>query len=159
MPNDDMSKLHDDLQARGLWAQFVQRRDELKGLGLDPLAARTQALAEVEARAAGQPLPPVPEIRPVRPSGEHLPVDMRTAVEWAFSNMGQDVNPNDEPTPGAYDLLQWAKKNDENKAKFYAVYVPKLLPSKGALEAGDESFKDDGRKVLSVIDRLKESKP
>lgn len=159
----------DNIRGLGLWEEYLHRRRQLIAGGMSPGAAKDRALAEVEELAAGQTggvqvitaaqvIPAAgqsaSEQEPV-PGVVNEPVEMRKAVEWAFANMGANVSREDEPTPGAYEFLQWAKKNDANKEKFYTNYVSKLLPPKSVQDSENESFKDDGRKVLGVIDKLK----
>ncbi len=51
-------------------------------------------------------------------------------------------------------MLCWARRNNQNEAQFWGQIYTKLLPSKAQLET-EQRYRDDGRKVLEVIDKLR----
>lgn len=76
-------------------------------------------------------------------------------VSWVAKHMMvKDVSPKDAPSSEAWSMLCWAKRNNQNEAQFWGQIYTKLLPSRSQLEAEDR-YKDDGRKVLDIIENLK----
>ncbi len=78
---------------------------------------------------------------------------MRKAVEWVFEHLGVRTKAADAPSPGAWALLQWAKKTSANTQRFYSDFVSKLLPSRSTLEV-EERRRDSGDDVMRTIEYL-----
>jgi hypothetical protein len=76
-------------------------------------------------------------------------------TDWVYANIGAFraglVTPDDAPSLGAWGLLLHAS---ENPAKFYADVVNKVAKVKQAEEERQQRFKDDGRALFEVLDRL-----
>jgi hypothetical protein len=51
-------------------------------------------------------------------------------------------------------MLCWARRNNQNEAQFWGQIYTKLLPSRSQLDA-EQRFKDDGRRVLGLIEKLR----
>ena len=58
------------------------------------------------------------------------------------------------PSSEAWSMLCWARRNNQNEAQFWGTIYTKLLPSRSQLDA-EQKYRDDGRAVLEVIERLK----
>ena len=93
------------------------------------------------------------------PAGEIPDVDWdskgvvatRVSVDWVFEALGRkNVKPEDAPSAGAWALYQHAELK---KDWFYQTYHCKTLPTRAQIDA-DSGFKDDGRGIIKVIDKL-----
>lgn len=73
-------------------------------------------------------------------------------VRWVSEHMG-DEEIKVCICPAAWEMLKWCRESPINRSKFYETIFPKLLPSKGALDA-EERTHDDGRGQLGLIDRV-----
>lgn len=77
------------------------------------------------------------------------PVDFRKCVEYVFNYRAVDnPDPSNAPCPGAWDMLQYAKKNP---AEFYRLYMIRFVPSKSSIEKGEGAELADDV-VMSAID-------
>lgn len=76
-------------------------------------------------------------------------------VEWVFDHIEiSDVKPKDAPSAGAWGWLQLVRNNPAVKQGFYNQIVAKLIPSKAQMEM-ENRFRDDGRKIIALIERVK----
>lgn len=164
MPPTNKRKLRARLEKENRWEEFKNRKVALRLEGLSAQAAQKQAEEEfgpltpeysVEDSIAGvSKAPGGTWLRKDQFAGKGK-TGIREAVEWAFENIDvQDVGPLDAPSPGAWSLLRWVRRAPAaNQGAFYTTFVRPLLPTKSQLDMEDP-FADDGRSVLSTIERL-----
>lgn len=81
--------------------------------------------------------------------------DLVSDTDWVYANLGAFraglLTPEDAPSLGAWGLMLHAA---ENPSKFYADVVNKVAKVKQADEEQQKKFKDDGRTVFELLDRL-----
>jgi len=80
----------------------------------------------------------------------------RAQVEWVHATIGTpvgDIDPNSVPSRGAINLLRFVETTAGGLGSFYEKMWVRLLPSKAEIEAG-ERFKDDGKSVIDMIDKV-----
>ena len=83
------------------------------------------------------------------------PVSIRKIIYWVFNSLDIAVmRAQDAPCPGAWSMLQWAKKDADSRDLFFKSYVVKLLPSKSQMEAEEAQADDDGKHLAETIKRL-----
>ena len=83
--------------------------------------------------------------------------DIRKDIEWVAENMDiGGLKPGMAPSATAWSFLKACREDAQMKADFYKTIWPKLLPSKSALEE-QERFKDDGRKVLNILEKVEDA--
>lgn len=108
-----------------------------------------------------QPHAPKPTIA-ARPAVTHKSFEGRTcseseAIRWCFENLAiEDLKPEDAPSSGAWGLLQECQRSPSFREDFLKTILPKLLPTRQQIET-QESFNDDGRDVLDLINKLQAS--
>lgn len=169
-------------KAEGYWSAFVVRREKLKAEGYLPKEAWRIGMEEFEnpdaVPATGPPpkkaSPPQGTVQPKR-AGSASPADpaprltpatwegrkKSTLVEdmmWVYNHLvfdPADVDPTTAPSPGAVDMLEWAR-TPGSKRDFYKL-ITELLPSKKQLEH-DSRFQDDGRRQIHMIERARAAK-
>ena len=84
------------------------------------------------------------------------PAGAAPVAQWVFDNIDVPANMIDRdtiPSTGAVGLLNWVRADEKNKGEFYKTIWSKTLPSKTEIDATSR-FNDDGREVMSVIDRV-----
>lgn len=172
----DMRK---ELVAVGRWAEFVRLREEMKEKGIDPDVAWQGAYDSIMDSPVDAPEPSAnpPRVvkkvqsvsRPTRPTesnGQDVSSNIfadktcstpRT-VEWVAANIRvSDAAPADAPSSEAWSMLCWVKSSSQAEAQFWGQIYTKLLPTRQQLDQ-DNRMEDDGRRVLTLIDRLKKNK-
>jgi hypothetical protein len=78
------------------------------------------------------------------------------AIRWVAENQSTPVEElKDVPSRLALNWLKWVREDASNAADFWKSSVPKLLPDKKQLEA-EERFRDDGRRIVEAIERVRE---
>lgn len=80
----------------------------------------------------------------------------RVLVEWVFNNLAVPLDAiavESVPSSGAVGLLRWARASPSNEGSFLTTIWPKLMPNRSAVES-DMKFGDDGRSVISLIDKV-----
>lgn len=151
----DKRSLRAELVRAGVWTRFCAKRNEYESGGLKPDEAYKKAAGELLGRSleegSGAALEGVVESGVFSESGASTP----ECVGWVAKHMMvKDVRPEQAPSSEAWSMLCWARRNNQNEAQFWGQIYTKLLPSRSQLDA-EQKYKDDGRKVLSVIERLK----
>ena len=140
----------------GVWTRFCAKRNQYETEGLKANEAYGKAASELLGRNVGEKseegkLDGVVEQEVFEETGASTP----ECVAWVAKHMMvKDVEPSRAPSSEAWSMLCWARRNNQNEAQFWGQIYTKLLPSRSQLDA-EQRFKDDGRKVLSVIERLK----
>jgi len=159
----------------GKWKEFVTAREKHKEAGKMPDDAWKAAYDEVMEDPLGSDDPPRERIvktvksesRPTRRSVTELDVsgsvfEEKTCstprtVEWVAANIRvSDPKPEDAPSSEAWSMLCWVKSSPQAEAQFWGQIYTKLLPTRQQLDA-DNRMEDDGRRVLSIIDRIKKA--
>lgn len=82
-------------------------------------------------------------------------VNIHRDLLWVYSNAGSnpdDIDPETIPGKGALNLL----KATQGDRQFYLKLVEKILPSKAEID-NINKFSDDGREVLSLLDKVKKA--
>ena len=156
----DKKTLRLELVRAQKWVRFCALRDQYEKGGMSPNDAYARAASELLGR----------EVVP-KETGAAAPVLHGETDQAAFSGgsastpacvswvakhmMVKGVNPTDAPSSEAWAMLCWAKRNNQNEAQFWGQIYTKLLPSRSQLDAEDR-YRDDGRKVLDIIENLRE---
>lgn len=173
-----------ELVERGLWQQFVERREALKSGGMPAPQAWGQAFEEVTSgvfvagdggvrsgdggdggvdRVVGVDGEAVEKSGAPDSIGRvKLEVlagracSITKTVEWvAKMMMVEDPRAEDAPSMEAWSMLSWARRSNQNEAQFWGQIWSKMMPSKQQLEAA-ERISDDGAAVLELIERVRE---
>ena len=165
------------MEADGVWESFKRRRAELKDSGdCTPAEANERALAEFYRPDDGMPRGCRAEASPDRADAalgspptrntdddsELMSKDqalagcdtsMLKSVKWVASVLGvTGLKPQDAPSPQAWSLyLTYSPRGKWEK--FWEKFGTAMMPTKSDIEAKDR-FTDDGRKVLTLLDRL-----
>lgn len=80
--------------------------------------------------------------------------NVREDIEWVASNMDiGGLRASNAPSAFAWSFLKACREDANMKFEFFKNIMPKLLPSKSALEE-QERFQDDGRKILNILDKV-----
>lgn len=80
--------------------------------------------------------------------------NVREDIEWVASNMDiGGLRAANAPSAFAWSFLKACREDANMKFEFFKNIMPKLLPSKSALEE-QERFQDDGRKILGILDKV-----
>ena len=152
----------------GLWSDFVDLRESMKGAGLTPDEAwqeadrrlqaggHTETIPSSEQESSEEAAPAPVELRGQVDSEAFSRETVSTAetVRWVASYlMVGDAVPEDAPSSEAWGMLQWAKRNNTNEASFWSLIWRQLMPTKQSLEA-ETRFSDDGKPILELIDRI-----
>ena len=152
----DKRSLRRELVEKGVWTKFCAKRNLLESEGQKPdeayAAAASQFLGrDVAEKPVSGDLGGTVSSDTFGDAGASTP----ECVSWVAKHMMvKDVQPAQAPSSEAWSMLCWARRNNQNEAQFWGQIYTKLLPSKSQLDA-EQRFKDDGRKVLSIIERLK----
>jgi hypothetical protein len=157
----------------GRWEEAKKRREELKAGGMTATEAWMVVMKEFGA-AGGEGAPPgedQPAKKARKKSGgrsssrgfsrEVLSTakrpSLRKGVEWVYDALAiDDVQPEDAPSPGAYELYKWAKTDPGARDIFYKDFVKALLPSRTDISK-EEAFRDDGTALSETLKRLVET--
>jgi hypothetical protein len=76
-------------------------------------------------------------------------------LDWVGENLSiQGIRPEDCPCAKAWNLLQWAR-SPVNATDFWLMWAKRIPPKSKTDEENDKS--DDGRKEISIIERVRES--
>lgn len=160
--------LRERFQREERWDEMKSLREQLKSEGWTPREAY-EHLGRMFP--PGQDLwqdgdgpekwPPKKIMLDIAPFVNHDDVDWdakgvvatRVAVDWVFEALGRkNIMPRDAPSAGAWSLYEAA---DRDRPWFYQTYHAKTLPSKAQVEA-ESAFKDDGRELIGIIEKLEE---
>ena len=139
------------LEREGRWSEASLWKDQhiasLRGEGMPRKEAQQAAWEALEKR-----FPPVEseeESSPLEAFPEGLADLPDSSTEdfvkdalWVYSRLGMaNVKPSDAPSPGAWSLLRWAKRNED---RFFEVIMPKVMAAKNRIkEAEEEETLDD----------------
>lgn len=152
----------------GLWSDFVELRESIKGAGLTPDEAWQEADRRLRSGSHAETIPSAEQVSnegqaqaPVELLGQvgseafsRETVSTAETVRWVASYlMVGDAVPEDAPSSEAWGMLQWAKRNNTNEAAFWSQIWRQLMPTKQSLEA-ETRFSDDGKPILELIDRI-----
>ena len=149
-------ELRRELVEKGVWTRFCAVRNQYETEGLKPDEAYAKAASqllgrEVGEKAAEKPLDGVVESGVFQTASASTP----ECVAWVAKHMMlKDVSPEQAPSSEAWSMLCWARRNNQNEAQFWGQIYTKLLPSRSQLDA-EQRFKDDGRRVLGLIEKMK----
>lgn len=78
----------------------------------------------------------------------------RELVTWVFDHMDiKGVSAGDAPSAGAWSLLQQCRRSGAMREAFYLTIWPKLLPTRGTVDAEDERRRGSG-KALEHVERV-----
>ena len=79
-------------------------------------------------------------------------------IAWIYHNLGnKKANLLQAPSPGARYLLETLRALDaKERMEWYKTYLPKLMPKETA-DKDQERMRDDGRKIISLVERLQKS--
>lgn len=78
----------------------------------------------------------------------------RELVTWVFDHMDiKGVSAGDAPSAGAWSLLQQCRRSGTMREAFYLTIWPKLLPTRGTVDAEDERRRGGG-KALEHVERV-----
>ena len=151
----DKRAIRTELVKAGAWTKFCAKRNlyESEGLKADEayIKAASELLKRDVAPSKGPDLEGIVEGVVFEETGASTP----ECVAWVAKHiMVKDVEPQQAPSSEAWSMLCWARRNNQNEAQFWGQIYTKLLPSRSQLDA-EQRYKDDGRKVLSIIERLK----
>lgn len=155
---DGMNKreLRRELVEKGVWTRFCAVRNQYESEGQKPEEAYAHAASQLLGREIGgkadeKPLDGVVESGVFQTASASTP----ECVAWVAKHMMlKDVLPEQAPSSEAWSMLCWARRNNQNEAQFWGQIYTKLLPSRSQLDA-DQRFKDDGRRVLGLIEKMK----
>jgi hypothetical protein len=149
--------LRRELVEKGVWTRFCAKRNQYESEGMKPDEAYAQAASELlgrdvaEKKAEAESLTGVVESATFADGGASTP----ECVAWVAKHMMiKDVQPSAAPSSEAWSMLCWARRNNQNEAQFWGQIYTKLLPSRSQLDA-EQRFRDDGRKVLGILEKLK----
>lgn len=166
------------MEAHGKWGLFKARKTALQDTGgCTPAEAHGRALAEFccadddvprESRAEGPSQRDASE--KLVTSLAHGAIDdfelmskdqalagcdksMLKSVKWVASVLGvSGLAPDDAPSPQAWSLyITYSPRGKWEK--FWEKFGTAMMPTKADIEAKDR-FTDDGRKILTLLDRL-----
>ena len=175
-PNEKRA-LRERVQAEGDWDAFKEKREQYRAAGVSNNELWPRTAEHFPAKNPKEPkniladLPPLPpeELKKLRAKEEKpkettelIPRDrfqMDTApspqvISWVARNLVVlDVRPEECVSPEAWGLLLWVREGGTNESEFWRSIYPKLLPSRTQLDAQDR-FKDDGRRLLTLIDEV-----
>lgn len=172
-----------ELVERGVWTEFVRRREAFKGSGMSAGDAWARAYEEVTNGLSGGGIGGGSDGHGVDlPRGEGDGLDAGEAeksgapdsagrvsaevfegrtcsitrtVEWVAKHMMVDEpRAEDAPSMEAWSMLCWARRSNQNEAQFWGQIWAKMMPSKQQLEAA-ERLSDDGSAVLELIERVR----
>ena len=150
------SAIRSELVQARKWTKFCALKSKLQTGGLGHKEAYAQAASELlghdvlSEEKAESKLDGLVEGARV---GGHASTP--ECVAWVARHMLiKDVAPEQAPSSEAWSMLCWARRNNQNEAQFWGQIYTKLLPSKAQLET-EQRYRDDGRKVLEVIDKLR----
>ncbi len=151
----DKRAIRTELVKLGSWTKFCAKRNLYESEGLKADEAYIKAASELLKRdvspSKGPDLEGIVEGVVFAETGASTP----ECVSWVAKQiMVKDVEPHQAPSSEAWSMLCWARRNNQNEAQFWGQIYTKLLPSRSQLDA-EQRYKDDGRKVLSIIERLK----
>ena len=152
-------ELRRELVEKGVWTRFCAKRNQYESEGMKPDEAYEKAASELlgrpvgkkESDVGGEELDGVVESDVFSGQGASTP----ECVAWVAKHMMvKDVQPKQAPSSEAWSMLCWARRNNQNEAQFWGQIYTKLLPSRSQLDA-EQRFKDDGRRVLGLIEKLR----
>ena len=152
------SSIRQELVRLGHWTRFCALRNRYESEGLKPNEAYARASGELLGRdvESKEDLPSLEgevDAGVFRETGASTP----ECVAWVAKHMMlKGVKPEQAPSSEAWSMLCWARRNNQNEAQFWGQIYTKLLPSRSQLDQ-EQRYKDDGRKVLSVIEGLRKS--
>ena len=165
------SQMRSEMVSRGLWTDFVRERERLKDEGVTPERAWLLAYDLVDnshPAAADIVDSEVKRVESVsRPTRQAEVLDASKevfaektcstpkTVEWVAANIRvSDPSPEDAPSSEAWSMLCWVKGSPQAESQFWGQIYTKLLPTRQQLDQ-DSRMEDDGRRVLTLIDRIK----
>ena len=152
------SSIRQELVKAGVWTRFCALRNRYESEGLAANEAYARASGELLGRdvEGKDDLPSLEgevESSLFRETGASTP----ECVAWVAKHMMlKGVKPEQAPSSEAWSMLCWARRNNQNEAQFWGQIYTKLLPSRSQLDQ-EQRYKDDGLKVLSVIEGLRKS--
>lgn len=151
----DKRAIRTELVKAGSWTKFCAKRNLYESEGLKADEAYIKAASELLGREIGKKSEPDLEGIVEGVVFEETGASTPECVAWVAKHMMvKDAKPEQAPSSEAWSMLCWARRNNQNEAQFWGQIYTKLLPSRSQLDA-EQRYKDDGRKVLSIIERLK----
>jgi len=150
------SAIRQELVRAGHWTRFCAMRNRLESEGVKPNDAYAQAASQLLGKNVDEKEKDLPSLEGEVDADVFTETGAGTpeCVGWvAKKMMVKGVRPEQAPSSEAWSMLCWARRNNQNEAQFWGQIYTKLLPSKSQLDQ-EQRYKDDGRKVLSVIQKL-----
>jgi|TARA_R110000787_G_scaffold27884_3_gene76635 hypothetical protein len=151
----DKRSLRTEIVKAGKWTRFCAVRNAYEAEGMKPDESYAKAAGEILGRDVNKK--DEVELDGAVDSTVFASGNASTpeCVSWVAKNiMLKDAKPSDAPSSEAWSMLCWARRNNQNEAQFWGTIYTKLLPSRSQLDA-EQKYRDDGRAVLAVIERLK----
>ena len=158
------------LEAAGLWREFLHRRQDLKDQGYKPVKAMQLALEEtlegVEPVEAADEVAASPKSTSASKAGlkklKRAPISWggRGATEpevvrWVARNIDEpDPDPESCPDPFAWTLLCRCRESVGFTDGFIDKLWSKLIPSRAHLDTTQSDTRLDGQEVLDLIARI-----
>jgi hypothetical protein len=71
----------------------------------------------------------------------------------------EPVTEKDAPTPVAYALLLWVRKDPDNATKFWTAMYPKMLAFEGREAQAELKMRDDGQPLTRMWEALERERP
>ena len=163
------AEIRNKVMEMGRWTEFVQLRERNKEEGMVPEKAWVAAYEELcgAAAPADRVVAEVKQVesvsRPTRQSPdaskqlfEDKTCSTPKTVEWVAANLRiSDASAEDAPSSEAWSMLCWVKSSPQAESQFWGQIYTKLLPTRQQLDQ-DTKMEDDGRRVLTLIDRIKD---
>ena len=155
--SESRGRMEARLAREGRLDAFNSRWRGLRAEGTDGSAAYRLAVKEFSvplqsAEGVGS------EVAELVPKGtfEGKRAPSRKAVEWVASHLETaGLEPGDAPSGESWSLLCWARGDSESRRDFWKAVYPRILPTKGQLEAEDAAKGDDGRDLRDLISRVR----
>lgn len=155
-----------ELERRGVWKDFLMRRDELKGGGLPPKEACAQAVMEllsgnvkgkvsVKSEDGGNDdlgiLSDVIEAQIKELPKKSRPTDM---IQWVAANLRGDVDYADCPGRDAFSLLLDCQNFPAFRLDFWKSMYTRIIPNRAALSDDDVEVDLSGGLAATVLKKI-----
>jgi len=145
------------LQHDGRWAEASRFKDKhiakLRSEGTTRREAQQSAWKAMEKRFPPLSVESIPEELEAFPAelatqSSNSPDEFADDTLWVYRSLGlAEVKPKDAPSPGAWSLLRWAKRNED---RFFEHTMPKVMTHKKKMKVTEDLYEDD----LSELDKM-----
>ena len=168
------SDIRREMMGRELWPLFVRERERLKDEGVpaerawilayDVMNADHPVDSDAEPVSEGEGVASKRQVRgrDLGDASKDLFVEKTCTtartVEWVAANLRiSDPSAEDAPSSEAWSMLCWVKGSPSAEAQFWGSIYTKLMPPRQQLDQ-ESKLKDDGRNVVDLISRIRQSK-